>query len=102
MGRPRLPEGKAKGLLIGARFSPPEAKIVADAVRRAKAVKSQWVRMCLLSPQPLASFFYSLGQSFHEILHSHEYANRFRVIVSSASVHYVVPPNVFTRVLHSL
>ena len=49
MGRPRLPKGQAKGVLIGARFSPPEAKIVADAVRRAKAVKSQWVRVCLLS-----------------------------------------------------
>lgn len=49
MGRPRLPKGKAKGVLIGARFSPPEAKIVVDAVRRARIVKSQWVRMCLLS-----------------------------------------------------
>ena len=49
MGRPRLPKGKAKGVLIVARFSPPEAKIVTNAVRRAKAVKSQWVRMCLLS-----------------------------------------------------
>lgn len=49
MGRPRLPKSKAKGVLIGARFSPPEAKAVEAAVRRAKAVKSQWVRMCLLS-----------------------------------------------------
>lgn len=49
MGRPKLPKGQAKGVLIGARFSPPEAKIVASAVKRAKAVKSQWVRMCLLS-----------------------------------------------------
>ena len=49
MGRPRLPKGQAKGVLIGARFSPPEARIVAGAVKRAKAVKSQWVRMCLLT-----------------------------------------------------
>ena len=49
MGRPRLPKGQAKGVLIGARFSPPEARIVTNAVRRAKAVKSQWVRMCLLT-----------------------------------------------------
>ena len=49
MGRPKLPKGEAKGVLIGARFSPPEAKIVTDAVRRAKLVKSEWVRTVLLS-----------------------------------------------------
>jgi len=48
-GRPRLAKGEAKGVLIGARFSPPEAKIVEDAARRARKVKSDWVRMCLLS-----------------------------------------------------
>ena len=49
MGRPRLPKGELKGVLIGARFAPDEAKIVTAAVRRAKTVKSQWVRACLLS-----------------------------------------------------
>jgi hypothetical protein len=49
MGRPKLPKAKARGILIGARFSPPEAKLVTDAVRRARTVKSQWVRTCLLS-----------------------------------------------------
>jgi len=44
-----LAKGEAKGVLIGARFSPPEAKIVEDAARRARKVKSDWVRMCLLS-----------------------------------------------------
>jgi hypothetical protein len=49
MGRPRLPKGKAKGVLIGARFSPPEAKTVVAAVRRAGKVKSEWVRSILLT-----------------------------------------------------
>jgi hypothetical protein len=49
MGRPRLPKSKAKGVLIGARFSPPEARIVVEAVKRAKRVKSEWVRTVLLS-----------------------------------------------------
>ena len=49
IGRPRLPKGEAKGVLIGARFSPPEAKIVTEAVKRAKKVKSDWVRTVLIS-----------------------------------------------------
>lgn len=49
MGRPKLAKGEAKGVLIGARFTPDEAKTVEDAVRRARKVKSEWVRWCLLS-----------------------------------------------------
>lgn len=49
MGRPKLSKSEAKGVLIGARFTPPEAKIVADAVKRAKQVKSDWVRGALLT-----------------------------------------------------
>ena len=49
MGRPRLPKGQAKDVLIGARFSPPEARTVTAAVRRSKRVKSDWVRGALLS-----------------------------------------------------
>ncbi len=48
MGRPKLAKGEGKDVLIGARFTPDEAKTVEDAVRRAKKVKSEWVRMCLL------------------------------------------------------
>lgn len=48
VGRPKLPKGKAKGVLIGARFSPDEAIIVTDAVRRADANKSDWVRKKLI------------------------------------------------------
>ena len=48
MGRPKMPKGENKGVLIGARFSTPEAKQVEDAVRRAGKVKSEWVRTTLL------------------------------------------------------
>ena len=49
LGRPVLPKGKAKGVLIGARFSPDEAKRVHAAIHRQKQVKSAWVRKNLLS-----------------------------------------------------
>ncbi len=49
MGRPPIVPGQTKGVLIGARFSPDEAKRVHDAVKRAKQVKSEWVRTVLLS-----------------------------------------------------
>lgn len=49
VGRPKLTKAEAKGVLIGARFSPPEAKRVEDAVKRAQKVKSEWVRECLLA-----------------------------------------------------
>ena len=49
MGRPVLPKGEAKGVLIGARFSPDEASKVHAAVKQAKLIKSDWVRKTLLS-----------------------------------------------------
>ncbi len=49
MGRPTLPKGEAKGVLIGARFSTDEAKQVEAAANRAKQNKSAWVRDVLLS-----------------------------------------------------
>jgi hypothetical protein len=48
MGRPTLPKGQAKGVLIGARFSPDEAKQVKLAAKHANQTKSQWVRKILL------------------------------------------------------
>jgi hypothetical protein len=47
MGRPKLPKGRARGVLIGARFSPGEARQVHGAVSRANQVKSEWVRKTL-------------------------------------------------------
>jgi hypothetical protein len=48
MGRPKLPKGESKDILIGARFSPGEAQRVVSAANRAKQDKSKWVRDTLL------------------------------------------------------
>ena len=48
LGRPKLAKGEAKGVLIGARFAPDEAKAVHDAVKRSGLVKSDWIRNTLL------------------------------------------------------
>jgi hypothetical protein len=44
-----MPKGQAKGVLIGARFAPAEARQVESAAKRAQKVKSEWVRSALLS-----------------------------------------------------
>jgi hypothetical protein len=49
MGRPRLPKGEVKDVLIGAKFAPHEADRVHAAVKRAKVGKSEWVRNTLLA-----------------------------------------------------
>jgi hypothetical protein len=49
LGRPRLAKSEFKGVLIGARFSPDEAKTVHDAVKRSGLGKSEWIRNTLLS-----------------------------------------------------
>jgi len=49
MGRPRLKKAEFKGILIGARFAPNEARTVQDAVKRSGEVKSDWIRKTLLS-----------------------------------------------------
>ena len=49
MGRPKLPKGESKGVLIGARFAPDESSRVHDAIKRAGLVKSDWVRKTLLA-----------------------------------------------------
>lgn len=49
MGRPPIVPGQSKDVLIGARFAPDEAEQVHRAVKRAKQVKSEWVRTILLS-----------------------------------------------------
>ena len=48
MGRPKLPKGEAKGVLIGARFAPDEARRVESAAKHARQTKSNWVREKLL------------------------------------------------------
>lgn len=49
MGRPKLPKGEVKDVLIGAKFSPDEAKRVQAAANLAQMGKSKWIRKTLLS-----------------------------------------------------
>jgi hypothetical protein len=49
MGRPKLPDGTTKGVLIGARFSPNESEKVHQAIIKSGQNKSYWIRNILLS-----------------------------------------------------
>lgn len=49
LGRPKLAKGEAKGVLIGARFTPDESRDVHAAVKRSGRVKSDWIRNVLLT-----------------------------------------------------
>lgn len=48
-GRPKVTKGKFRGVYIGARFSPDEAKQVNQSVKKAKKTKSKWIRERLLA-----------------------------------------------------
>lgn len=48
IGRPKVPKREAKAVLIGARFSPPEARAVENAVQKSSLDKSKWIRTKLL------------------------------------------------------
>ena len=48
MGRPKLPKNEARKILIGAKFSPPEARSVEQSARESKLDKSKWIRERLL------------------------------------------------------
>jgi hypothetical protein len=50
MGRPKVGTQNAKGVLIAARFTPPEAKQIEQFARREGLSKSAFVRKRLLSP----------------------------------------------------
>jgi hypothetical protein len=47
-GRPKVAKAKFKGVYIGARFSPDEAKQVEANVKKSKKAKSKWIRERLL------------------------------------------------------
>jgi hypothetical protein len=49
MGRPKLPKGKVRGILILTRISQEENKVIEEAIRRSKLIKSEWTRKALLS-----------------------------------------------------
>jgi hypothetical protein len=47
LGRPK--QDVIREVLIGARFTPAEAKIIGCAVKQSKKVKSDWIRETLLA-----------------------------------------------------
>jgi hypothetical protein len=49
IGRPKLPKGVTKNVLIGARFDANDAKAVLTAIKRSKLGKSAWIRKALLA-----------------------------------------------------
>ena len=48
MGRPKVAKSKLRGVIVNARLSPEEHRLIAAAVKRAKVTKSDWVRETLL------------------------------------------------------
>jgi hypothetical protein len=48
MGRPKLPKNAARKILLGAKFSPPEARSVEQSARESRLDKSKWIRERLL------------------------------------------------------
>ena len=48
MGRPKVPKAKLRGILIQARLSPEENKVINEAIRRSLDNKSDWLRKALL------------------------------------------------------
>ena len=49
MGRPKVAKSQFKGVYIGARFSPDEARQVEANVKKSKQKKSEWIRGRLLA-----------------------------------------------------
>jgi hypothetical protein len=48
MGRPKVPKAKLRGILIQARLSPEENKVIEGAIAKSPENKSEWVRKALL------------------------------------------------------
>jgi hypothetical protein len=48
MGRPKVAKSEFRGVYIGARFSPDEAKQVESNVKKSNKPKSKWIRERLL------------------------------------------------------
>ena len=49
MGRPKVPKGKLRDIIVNARFSPEEYKVLTSAISRTSDNKSVWVRKVLLA-----------------------------------------------------
>ena len=49
MGRPKLAKAKLRGIIVNARLSPEENRVINEAIRRSPDSKSDWIRKALLS-----------------------------------------------------
>jgi len=49
MGRPKLAKAKLRGIIVNARLSPDENRVINEAIRRSPDSKSDWIRKALLS-----------------------------------------------------
>ena len=49
LGRPFLPKGKVRSVLIAVKVSPAESEQIDKAAKHAKQAKPEWVRKTLLS-----------------------------------------------------
>ena len=70
-----MKKGKAKGVYLGARFSPDEAKHVNEAVKRAKTDKSKWIRETYPLPTRV---FLRFCVFFHKVCLATEWWDRVR------------------------
>ncbi|MGB8579805.1 MAG: hypothetical protein WCD47_03225 [Candidatus Sulfotelmatobacter sp.] len=44
IGRPKLPKGEAKGVLVVVRFAPDDLKAIAAQAKASKQTVSEWIR----------------------------------------------------------
>jgi hypothetical protein len=49
MGRPKVAKAKLRGIMVNARLSPEENKVIEAAIQRSPDNKSDWIRKALLS-----------------------------------------------------
>jgi uncharacterized protein (DUF1778 family) len=49
MGRPKVPKAKRRVIIVNARLSPEEDKVLQAAIAKSPHNKSEWVRQALLS-----------------------------------------------------
>ena len=50
-GRPKLPKGEAKGMIVPIRFTKAEAEQLAEAAKTNGQALSEWIRRTLLAAQ---------------------------------------------------
>jgi hypothetical protein len=49
IGRPKLPKGRAKGVLMAVRVAEADESVIAQAIKRSGQKKAEWLRGALLA-----------------------------------------------------